>query len=151
MERPEPAGNTGKSLGRSNRLGDRLPAGPGPQALPPPIGDLAKRVEDVSHDLSLGYDIASFTHKGRPKPIEVKAAAKRGADCRFFLSENERIKALALPDYHFVLVFDVKSKKPVICEFRGKSLPSKVLHPVQYEVRLRNTIGSTSRKPSSPH
>ena len=101
--------------------------------------DLAKRVEDVSHDLTLGYDIASFTFEGRPKPIEVKAAAKRGADCRFFLSENERLKALALPDYHFVLVFDVESTKPALRELGGQSLPSEVLHPVQYEVRLRNT------------
>lgn len=99
--------------------------------------DLAQRVRDVSDDVSLGYDIASFTSNGESKPIEVKAAAKRGNDLRFFLSENERIKASTLPNYHFVLVLDVESNKPVLREFVGNALPSESLHPIQYEVRLR--------------
>jgi hypothetical protein len=99
--------------------------------------DLAGRVRDVSHDVSLGYDIESFTLEGQRKPIEVKAAAKRGNDCRFFLSENERLKADSLPNYHFVLVFDVESENPLLREFAGHSLPSEALHPMQYEVRLR--------------
>lgn len=101
--------------------------------------ELARRVKDVSDDCSLGYDISSFTNEGNPKPVEVKAAAKRGNDSRFFLSENERLKANALPDYHFVLVFDVEAKNPVLREFRGKDLPPDALHPIEYEVRLRNT------------
>ena len=99
--------------------------------------DLAQRVRDVSDEVSLGYDIASFTSEGDSKPIEVKAAAKRGNDLRFFLSENERIKASALPNYHFVLVLGVESNKPVLREFAGNALPSESLHPIQYEVRLR--------------
>jgi len=99
--------------------------------------DLAKRVDDVSKEVSLGYDIASFTLDGRPRPIEVKAAARLGRDCRFFLSENERLKAQSLPDYHFVLVFDVESKKPHLREVAAHDLPPEALHPVQYEVRLR--------------
>lgn len=99
--------------------------------------DLAQRVRDVSDEVSLGYDIASFTSGGDIKPIEVKAAAKRGNDLRFFLSENERIKASTLPNYHFVLVLNVESDKPVLREFIGNALPSESLHPIQYEVRLR--------------
>jgi hypothetical protein len=101
------------------------------------LAALANRVKDVSDDVSLGYDIASFTSEGESKPIEVKAAAKRGNDLRFFLSENERIKASTLPNYHFVLVLDVESNKPVLREFVGNALPSESLHPIQYEVRLR--------------
>ncbi len=100
--------------------------------------DLAQRVRDVSNDISLGYDIASFTSEGESKPIEVKAAAKRGRDLRFFLSENERIKASALPNYHFVLVLAVESKKPILREFAGNELPNAALYPTQYEVRLRH-------------
>lgn len=99
--------------------------------------DLAQRVRDVSNDVTLGYDIESFTQEGVPKPIEVKAAAKRGADCRFFLSENEKQKARDLPNYYFILVFDVESKTPVLREFAGSALPANALHPVQYEVRLK--------------
>lgn len=99
--------------------------------------DLAQRVRDVSDNVSLGYDIASFTAEGRSKPIEVKAAAKRGNDLRFFLSENERLKAAQLPDYHFVLVLNVESKKPLLHEFAGQDLPKDALFPAQYEVRLR--------------
>ncbi len=101
------------------------------------LAALANRVKDVSDDVSLGYDIASFTSEGESKPIEVKAAAKRGNDLRFFLSENERIKADTLPNYHFVLVLDVESNKPVLREFVGNALPSESLHPIQYEVKLR--------------
>lgn len=101
------------------------------------LAALANRVKDVSDDVSLGYDIASFTSEGESKPIEVKAAAKRGNDLRFFLSENERIKADTLPNYHFVLVLDVESNKPGLREFVGNALPSESLHPIQYEVRLR--------------
>ncbi|MFO1440072.1 MAG: DUF3883 domain-containing protein [Verrucomicrobiaceae bacterium] len=100
--------------------------------------DLAGRVRDVSHEVSLGYDIESFTLEGQRKPIEVKAAAKRGNDCRFFLSENEKRHAHDLPNYHFVLVFDVESKKPVLHEFAGCDLPGDALHPIQYEVRLKH-------------
>ena len=101
--------------------------------------DLAQRGRDVSDDGSLGYDIASFTSEGRSKPIEVKAAAKRGNDLRFFLSENERVKASELPDYHLVLVLNVESKKPLMHDFTGRDLPKDALFPVQYEVRLRGT------------
>ena len=100
--------------------------------------DLAQRVRDVSYDVSLGYDISSFTLEGEAKPIEVKAAARRGADCRFFLSENERVKAGALSNYHFALVFDVESSSPILREFTGSSLPVEALNPIQYEVRLSN-------------
>lgn len=98
--------------------------------------DLAQRVNDVSDDVSLGYDIASFTAEGSVKPVEVKAVARRADGFRFFLSENERLKAQKLPNYHFVLVSDIESKKPVLQEFAGSELPRDALFPTQYEVRL---------------
>lgn len=101
--------------------------------------DLAKLVKDVSSKISLGYDIDSFTDEGYPKPIEVKAAAMRGTNSRFFLSENERRKASEIPNYHFVLVFNVSSKSPQLREFKGTELPSNSLHPTNYEVRLNNS------------
>jgi hypothetical protein len=100
--------------------------------------DLAQRVRDVSNQVSLGYDIESFTLVGERKPIEVKAAARRGEDCRFFLSENEMNQARHMPNYHFVLVFDVESNHPELREFAGSELPDAALHPTQYEVRLRH-------------
>lgn len=98
--------------------------------------DLAGRVRDVSDDLTLGYDIESFAADGAKKPIEVKAVARRGDDFRFFLSENERRQARDLANYHFTLVFDVESNRPVLREFAGADLPERALYPVQYEARL---------------
>ena len=100
--------------------------------------DLADLVEDVRSNVSLGYDIDSFTDEGIPKPIEVKAAALVENGSRFFLSENERKKAMKIPNYHFVLVFHVNSKNPQLREFKGCELPSESLHPINYEVRLNN-------------
>lgn len=101
--------------------------------------DLAEKVKDVSDNLSLGYDIDSFFENGDPKPIEVKAAARRGEDWRFFLSENERRAAASLPGYHFVLVSGVESTAPDLREFPGSELPTAALFPVQYEVKLRDS------------
>ncbi len=103
---------------------------------------LAERVRDVSDDLTLGYDIQSFTHDGQLKPIEVKAVAKWGADLRFFLSENERLRSQALPNYTFALVAHMDSNEPTIFEFQGATLPPAALHPVNYEVRLKGPTGS---------
>lgn len=78
---------------------------------------LAEQVRDVSDDVSLGYDIKSFTDDGQLKPIEVKAVAKWGTDLRFFLSENERRRSQALPNYTFALVTNLDSDTPTIFEF----------------------------------
>ena len=100
-------------------------------------GDLAQLVEDISDNVSLGYDIASFTTDGQTKPIEVKAAARIGNDLRFFFSEKERSRSLSMPNYTFALVLDVNSASPKISEFSGKQLPPTALHPIAYEVRIR--------------
>jgi len=98
--------------------------------------ELASQVQDVGINLSLGYDIASFTVRGQPKPIEVKAAARRGPDLRFFLSENERRQSRTLANYTFALVLDVESDSPQILEFSGESLPLDALFPASYQVRI---------------
>ena len=103
---------------------------------------LAEQVVDVSDDVSIGYDIRSFTDDGHPKPIEVKAAATWGADLRFFLSENERQKSQELPHYTFALVTNMDSGTPTIYEFGGATLPLAALHPVNYEVRLKAPDGN---------
>lgn len=99
--------------------------------------DLASRVDDVSNDTSLGFDIESFEEDGTRKPIEVKALAYRGEDIRFFLSENERRASQKLNGYTFALVADLGTKKPTIHEFPGKELPKAAMHAVNYEVRLK--------------
>ena len=100
--------------------------------------DLAERVLDVSDDTSLGYDIESFSREGAPKRIEVKAAAHRGGDLRFFLSENERKRSREIKGYTIALVTDVQCSAPRVYECQGLELPEGALHPVNYEVRLRN-------------
>jgi hypothetical protein len=99
--------------------------------------DLAALVTDVSDNVSLGYDIASFTSAGDSKPIEVKAAGRRGDDLRFFLSENERAVSQTTDRYTFALVLDSEGSSPVIAEFMAQDLPSDAAHAVAYEVRLR--------------
>ena len=99
--------------------------------------ELANQVHDVSDNLSLGYDIESFTESGGPKRIEVKATARRGEDLRFYLSENERRRCQELEGYTFALVKGVRTPQPIIYEFPGSHLPKAALHPVNYEVRLK--------------
>ena len=98
--------------------------------------DLAGQVRDVSEEIGLGYDIESFTTEGTPRRIEVKAAASRGDDLRFFLSENERLRSLSQNGYVFNLVTDLNTPTPTIFEFDGTELPAEALYPVNYEVRL---------------
>ena len=99
--------------------------------------DLAAKTKDVSDNTSLGYDIASFFEDGRAKYIEVKAAALRGDDVRFFLSRNEWEKSRELDGYVFALVTGLGGSEPVILEFNGSSLPPDSLHPEQFEARLK--------------
>jgi len=101
--------------------------------------DLASRVQDVSANVLLGYDIASFTNEGAARPVEVKAAAKRGDDLRFFVSEGERVQSRTMPNYTFALVTGVESSRPTILEFAGTDLSPEALRPVAYEARLRTT------------
>ena len=99
--------------------------------------DLAQKVEDVSANAALGYDIRSFHDDSSEKLIEVKAASVRSTEWRFFLTENERTKSLLLPGYVFALVQDVESTTPTIWEFSGGELPPDALRPVNYEVRIK--------------
>ena len=99
--------------------------------------DLARKVEDVSRQYHLGYDIHSFHEDGTSKPIEVKAAGLLGKDFRFYLSENERVKSGELPGYTFALVLEVTGPSPRILEFPGDRLSPSALRPVSYEVRVK--------------
>lgn len=103
--------------------------------------ELADQVRDVSDNLSLGYDIESFTESGGPKRIEIKATARRGEDLRFFLSENEKRRSQELEGFTFALVSGVRTLAPKIYEFPGGHLPNAALHPVNYEVRLKAPLG----------
>lgn len=101
--------------------------------------DLAARVEEIGHrNISLGYDIESFTADGCPRKIEVKAVAVKGDNLRFFLSENELRKSRELEGYVFALVLGVYSNSPSILTYSGDQLPSGSLHPTDYEVWLKN-------------
>lgn len=97
---------------------------------------LADKVKDVSSNAFLGYDIASFTTDGRQKPIEVKAAARRGDSLRFFLSAHEWRRSKGLSDYTFAIVADI-TVVPIIHEFAGTDLPDESMYPANYEIRLR--------------
>jgi hypothetical protein len=101
--------------------------------------DLAVKVEDVSHNAALGYDIHSFFEDGREKFIEVKAARHSGSRFSFFLSENECRKSQALDGYVFSLVTGLESDKQSIWEFPGRELPSGSLYPVKYRVEVEKT------------
>jgi hypothetical protein len=94
-------------------------------------------VKDVSDNTALGYDIESRFLDGRIKRIEVKAAAVRNGDLRFFLSENEHQQSRVLAGYVFALVTGIGTARPRIEEFSGGEMPPAALHPVNYEVRLR--------------
>ena len=107
------------------------------------LEELASNVQVVSDRPSLGYDIASFTLDGKPKPIEVKGVARRGEVLRFFLSENERVRSRELPNYTFGLVEDVMAQAPIIREFSGLELPEDSMRPIDYEVRLQEAGSST--------
>lgn len=99
--------------------------------------DLANRIERVSiTQPELGYDIRSYDEDGSEIFIEVKTTGTRqGNQFRFFISENERQKALSSGSrYRMYFIFDVNSERPLlhiaVNPFLDEAMLS--LKPVQY-------------------
>ncbi len=101
--------------------------------------DLADQVEHVSltRGDGLGYDIASFTHSGAPRLIEVKTT-RRAEHWPMFVSRNEVVVSRDQSE-HFVLarVFHFAKPKVGLYELPGAIEESCILEPDSYRALPR--------------
>jgi hypothetical protein len=84
-----------------------------------------------------GYDILSCELDGTPRHIEVKVARRSGGNLSFFLSQNEWDRSRSLANYHFYLVFNVRSHGPTVRTVEASHVPSSCLTPMTYLASLR--------------
>ncbi|MDD5055836.1 MAG: DUF3883 domain-containing protein [Candidatus Peribacteraceae bacterium] len=102
--------------------------------------DLADRVEQVSQNMSKGYDILSFDQMGREKHIEVKGTRSH-TSCTFNLTANELRRSQELPDFYLYIVTGVDSNRARIRYIPKPNFHSKLFtleslrHRVWYRVR----------------
>jgi hypothetical protein len=103
--------------------------------------DLADRIRQISKEnSSAGYDILSFEEDGRNKYIEVKSTNNSpSSQVNFLITINECEKAKELKNYYIYIVFNVKSKNPIIgrlrdpFSFQGKGC---TLTPISFRVEI---------------
>lgn len=74
--------------------------------------DLQRKIQWQSQKSdAIGYDILSFEKDGTPRQIEVKSTTDESSDTfSFIMTENERLHAIALPNYWIYRVFDVNGQ-----------------------------------------
>lgn len=94
--------------------------------------NLAKKVEDVSAQIGLGYDIRSYEADGTTRHIEVKNITNGN---QFYLSENEWLHSQHLDNYWFYLVDE---SGPTTQQVKATELNPSHLCPVQYRVNFRS-------------
>jgi hypothetical protein len=98
--------------------------------------ELSKKVQIVSQDMSLGYDVLSFTPDGREKHIEVKGTKVQNGGA-FFLTANELARSKEVPDYFLYVVTGIGTDHVQIHYLAGPDFQSNHfrLEPTGYRVR----------------
>jgi hypothetical protein len=91
----------------------------------------------VWNEIGRGYDILSCEIDGTPRYIEVKAAQHSGRRLGFVLTQNEWEKSQALPNYHFYLVINADSSRPIVRVLGGKDVVPGCLAPLNYMALLQ--------------
>lgn len=97
--------------------------------------ELADKVEIVSNDERLGYDILSYDNNGSEKHIEVKCAQSNSEHYSYFMSQNQLAKCKdGNLNYWFYLVIDIGSNQPKIYKFAGNKIQKDYLKETHYSV-----------------
>tara|TARA_B100001540_G_C15568023_1_gene533573 strand:- start:320 stop:778 length:459 start_codon:yes stop_codon:yes gene_type:complete len=107
--------------------------------------DLAMLVSDVSDDLTLGYDIASFNETNEDYKFDRKIEAKgSSSEKRFFWSEGEVKAAKEFGENFWIYFwFDVWSEKPILTQIQDpfkKIRKNKefIEEPMKWRVRIES-------------
>ena len=98
-------------------------------------------VKPVWDEPARGYDILSCELNGTPRRIEVKAARQSGKRLSFILTKNEWERSQSLPNYHFYLVLNAKSRRPDVRDVEGGEVHANCLAPVNYLASFRAPRG----------
>lgn len=98
--------------------------------------ELAKKVDIVSSDATLGYDVLSFEENGQEKHIEVKTKSSKLNYMDFYISDNEYEKLKTSENHYIYYVSNLKSKTPQLFILSKETLDEKYLKPVLYRVSL---------------
>lgn len=102
------------------------------------LKDLARKVKQVSnHNVSAGYDIVSYSEKGKGKFIEVKTSMYDSN--YFYMSNNEWEKAIKLKYNYFIYKVALKPEKRIIRIIKnpaGSDNKEFVREANSYKVRL---------------
>lgn len=98
--------------------------------------ELAKKVQIVSQDMSLGYDILSYYPDGEEKRIEVKGTTSQHGGI-FYLTANELLRSEEVPGYHLYIVTGIGTDHLRIRYIAGPSFRTEefALEPLSYRVR----------------
>lgn len=83
-----------------------------------------------------GYDILSQELNGTPRHIEVKAAQRGGGRLAFIVTDHEWRMSQSLPNYHFYLVINPDSRKPVVRMVSASDLRAQWLKPLSYRIAI---------------
>lgn len=86
---------------------------------------LIDKVQIVSDNHSLGYDILSYDKNGNEKQIEVKALKDDDGVYAFYLTENEVNASIILNNYFIYLVKGIQSPNPEIFIIRHPNFRDK--------------------------
>jgi hypothetical protein len=99
------------------------------------LEDLATKVKIVSVDMSLGYDIISYSSDGSEKHIEVKGTKSLGGGI-FFLTANELRRSEEVPNYFLYIVTGIGTDKVSLHYVKGPNFQSGnfALEPLSYRV-----------------
>lgn len=102
--------------------------------------DLADLVKLVSDEVTLGFDILSFSEDGVIKNIEVKTVSKNSKAMSFYISKNELQRSLDDENYHIYCVEELGED-----DYKIHILPNSLkltdsdrfeLEPVNYKVKF---------------
>lgn len=104
--------------------------------------ELAKRVDIVSSDATLGYDVLSFEENGQEKHIEVKTKSSKLNYMDFYISDNEYEKLNTSENHYIYYVSNLKSINPQLFILGKEILDRKYLKPVLYRVSIDYIIGN---------
>ena len=98
--------------------------------------DLSEKVEIVSDDSSLGYDIFSYSESGQEIHIEVKSKAGMLKYFDFYISDNEYQKLKENSSHIIYYVSYLRSPTPFLFKLDGTMINESNIKPVLYRVTL---------------
>lgn len=99
--------------------------------------ELAKKVQMVSNNSKLRFDILSFETDGKQKQIEVKAISVNNNTKSFIITRNEFFKSKTYSNYYIYCVTEINSDNPKILRIKNpdfKNNDNFLIEPLAYKI-----------------